>query len=490
MVPQAGHRRGQRRSSKIWKTFLARGLILLGVMHVVRSMSSRSAKLKLLECGYPGITRVDCELLGCQFNTDRSCSTLELSKPTYYTCNVDYSTRSNCGYPSITEKSCIALQCCFQSSECYFPGAIVPSISSPTEQQLKPLFSIIVTCYGNDSDYLPNALRSVILQSYSRWEALVVDDGSPLRRCMEVANSFINGLPKQDAKKFRTYYKENGFIADARNYGIERAQGTFILPVDADDYLGPTFLFEAERALQHDSDLELLYADQYFFGVKTSAPHWFLWKNMRLKSALQRGPLPVTTVYTKNLWLRVGGYKLDMIFGNEDYNFWLEVLSTFPKYRKLPSISSWYRQKASSMHEDLEYKKLGLPMLRTHQAFFFSEQQVSADLATIFCYLHNSNNTHRLDFAMSKQPESCPAWLWSALQQLSLGHTKRAKLLSERGLALCHQDMKSHRVREYMTIITTLDVETKSFRSNLLCRDFSSECSLCEQIFQRHFKIL
>ena len=53
-------------------------------------------------------------------------------------------------------------------------------------------------------------------------------------------------------------------------------------------------------------------------------------------------------------------------------------------------------------------------------------------------------NTHRLDFAMSKQPESVQrgCGLHYAVEPR---HTKRAKLLSERGLALCHQDMKSHR---------------------------------------------
>ena len=322
MSARGFHLRRQRHSSKIRKKNTAYGLIVsLLVILSIGTINHRSIEFETLECGYPGISRVECELLGCDFNADLSCRSPQPMKPTGFTCSIDLSKRSNCGYPLITEEACTNLQCCFQNFTCYFPGAVVPQFPSITEQRIGPMFSIILACYAKDAEFLPNALQSVVLQSYRHWEAIVVDDGSAQHECMEVADSFIGRLSLQHSKQFRTLYKKNGFIADARNYAIERAAGTFILPVDADDYLGPTFLSEAVHALQQDSDLELLYADQYFFGVKTSCPHWYLWKNMRLQSALERGPLPVTTIYTKDLWLRVGGYKLDMIFGNETIIF-------------------------------------------------------------------------------------------------------------------------------------------------------------------------
>lgn len=448
-----------------------------------------SANSGTFECGYEGITEFECTLLGCTLHSDFSCrDTTENNPRGYFSCSSDLSERSDCGYPNISEDACSELSCCFRDSACFFPKAgegveIVPSIFREAKG---PLFSIVLTCYGNDANFISNALRSITSQSYTVWEAVVVDDGSPNRDCVKASQEIISHLSKSEKRKFSVVFKENGFIADARNYGIARSRGKYILPVDADDYLSPNFLAEAARALRNDTGIELLYADQFFFGIPSTAPHWYLWKNMRLQSALKRGPLPVTTIYTKDLWTRVGGYKMDMIFGNEDYNYWLDILSTFPKSKRIPGISSWYRLKAVSMSKEADYKVLALPMLRTHQATFFSHDQIVADLAKIFCYLHNSRHFYRLKYAIERQPESCPGWLWYALNELSIGNVKVAQEIISTGLSQCESTRKSYVIRQFMEkLVYRISMRTRWCRYVAVkCNEFDSVCSSCEKAFK------
>ena len=73
-----------------------------------------------------------------------------------------------------------------------------------------------------------HVLLSILEKKY---EAVVVDDGSPEQTCVKASQEFISDLSKSDSGKFSVVFKENGFIADARNYGIARTRGKYILPV-------------------------------------------------------------------------------------------------------------------------------------------------------------------------------------------------------------------------------------------------------------------
>ena len=90
--------------------------------------------------------------------------------------------------------------------------------------------SIIVPCY-NQAQYLPEALQSVLDQTYPHWECLIVDDDSP-DNTQEVAQEWVN----KDSR-FLYFKKQNGGVSSSRNLGIEKASGAFIQFLDADDLL-------------------------------------------------------------------------------------------------------------------------------------------------------------------------------------------------------------------------------------------------------------
>lgn len=94
----------------------------------------------------------------------------------------------------------------------------------------RPSVSIAVPVY-NAEKYLRQCLDSVLSQSFSDWECILVDDGSSdgsAHICDEYAN--------KDAR-FRVFHKENAGVSSARNFGIEVASGEYLIFLDSDDFL-------------------------------------------------------------------------------------------------------------------------------------------------------------------------------------------------------------------------------------------------------------
>ncbi len=99
-----------------------------------------------------------------------------------------------------------------------------------------PKVSVIIPCY-NQAEYLQSALASVFCQSFTDWEAIVVNDGST-DDTVEIAAGFFAKFPDCNWKLID---QKNAGLTSARNAGIEAAVGEYILPLDADDMISPVF---------------------------------------------------------------------------------------------------------------------------------------------------------------------------------------------------------------------------------------------------------
>ncbi|UMQ40262.1 glycosyltransferase family 2 protein [Chryseobacterium sp. Y16C] len=177
-----------------------------------------------------------------------------------------------------------------------------------------PKISIIVPCY-NQAQYLDECLLSVLEQSYTDWECIVVDDGSP-DNTEETAQKWI-----EKDSRFKYLKKENGGVSSARNFGIENANGEWILPLDGDDKIGNQYL---ELASNNFHNADLIYCDGQFFGSST--------ENMNLPEfnpflILFENQIFCTTFFKKNDWKLIGGFDETMHLGYEDWDFWLSFIS-------------------------------------------------------------------------------------------------------------------------------------------------------------------
>ena len=105
------------------------------------------------------------------------------------------------------------------------------------------LISIIVPVYKVEK-YLEKCVKSILKQTYTNLEIILVDDGSP-DKCGQLCDE----LAKTD-DRIIVFHKENGGLSDARNYGVERANGEYIGFVDSDDYIHECMYKELYEAIK------------------------------------------------------------------------------------------------------------------------------------------------------------------------------------------------------------------------------------------------
>lgn len=108
-------------------------------------------------------------------------------------------------------------------------------------------FSIIVPIY-NVEKYLAKCIDSLLAQTFSDFEILLINDGSP-----DNSQAIIDHYAAQYPHKIKAFLKENGGLSDARNFGIARAGGEYLLFVDSDDYLAPDSLELLHREIQQNT---------------------------------------------------------------------------------------------------------------------------------------------------------------------------------------------------------------------------------------------
>lgn len=109
---------------------------------------------------------------------------------------------------------------------------------------MNPLISIIVPIY-NIECYLGTCIESIIKQTYTNLEIILVDDGSP-DRCSEICDLYA----KKDSR-IRVIHKSNGGLVSARKAGLAAATGIYVGYVDGDDWIGPGFIEVLYCAIQN-----------------------------------------------------------------------------------------------------------------------------------------------------------------------------------------------------------------------------------------------
>lgn len=112
------------------------------------------------------------------------------------------------------------------------------------------MISIIVPVY-NAEQYLHRCIDSILAQSYTDFELLLIDDGS------KDASGDICDEYAAKGTRVRVFHKENGGVSSARNLGLDNAQGEYITFCDADDYVSEDWLAAYSEAIASNVDLAI-----------------------------------------------------------------------------------------------------------------------------------------------------------------------------------------------------------------------------------------
>ena len=229
--------------------------------------------------------------------------------------------------------------------------------------------SIIVPCY-NQAQYLPETLQSVLDQDYIDWECIIVNDGSP-DNTDDIAQEWI----KKDSR-FLYFKKENEGVSKARNFGISHAKGEYILPLDGDDIILPSYISEAIQVIGNNPDVKLVYPRVMLFGAengKFDLPDYsydrLLFENMIINAG----------VFRREDFLKTKGYDENMKFGCEDWDFWITFLSPDDKVVRLDFYLFYYRTKEKSRNADIQttkgYKeKIYWQLFKNHEELYMQQE--------------------------------------------------------------------------------------------------------------------
>lgn len=131
------------------------------------------------------------------------------------------------------------------------------------------LISVIVPVY-NVEEYLKQCLDSILEQTFSNYEVILVNDGST-----DSSGLICQEYAEKDSR-IRYFEKENGGLSDARNYGIEQAQGEYLTFVDSDDFLDKMHLNVLYTALVNNNvDISIVNYANYQTSNATFYLHTF-----------------------------------------------------------------------------------------------------------------------------------------------------------------------------------------------------------------------
>ena len=117
---------------------------------------------------------------------------------------------------------------------------------------VSPKVSVIVPVYKVEK-YLPECIDSILAQTFTDFELILVDDGSP-----DNSGKICDDYATRDSR-IRVFHKENGGVSSARNFGIDNARGEWIALMDGDDSWLPRHLENIFRATVEFPDVKVFY---------------------------------------------------------------------------------------------------------------------------------------------------------------------------------------------------------------------------------------
>lgn len=227
---------------------------------------------------------------------------------------------------------------------------------------------VVIPCY-EQAGFLPDTVASVCAQTYHELEIVVVDDGSP-DDTAEVTERLAAAHPNRAIRLLR---QANQGLAPSRNRGIEASSAEYVLPLDADDLIGPAFIEACVRELDARPDVSIAYGSLRYFGEidEFHAPSEYD------LVALTHGNLfPCTALYRRRAWAEVGGYD-EGLTSYEDWDFWLGCGERGHLGVYVPRPVFYYRKRKGSMLVEHAYKRdqtLKAKLVLNHPVLFSPQQ--------------------------------------------------------------------------------------------------------------------
>jgi len=205
--------------------------------------------------------------------------------------------------------------------------------------------TIYMPCF-NYGKYIEKAIESVINQTLSDWELLIINDGST-----DNTSIILERFKKH--KKIRIIDQENKGLTVTNNIALRLSNGKYIMRLDPDDYLDENALIVMTSTLDTKQDIGLVYPDYYH--VNENGDIIELVRREKIEEEVQILDLPAhgaCTMFRKEVLLQIGGYSEE--FSCQDgYELWLRFIQKYSPYNvNIPLF--YYRKHNESLTNNTE----------------------------------------------------------------------------------------------------------------------------------------
>ena len=250
-----------------------------------------------------------------------------------------------------------------------------------------PKVSVVIPAY-DVSSYIGETLDSVLNQTYSDYETIVINDGSPDKIQLEEAlKPYFDHIIYIE--------QENGGASKARNTGIDEAKGAYIAFLDGDDLWFPTYLDSQLSALE-DKKSDMIYSDALLFGSVQNESETYMLKapssgEVNAESLISASCNVATsgTVIKKEKLLEHGLFDENLPpVGIEDFELWFRLAKNNVKICYQKKVLLKYRVRSSSLSgsnvERAKRNVIGLQCIDEKHELTQSETQVLSKQINIY----------------------------------------------------------------------------------------------------------
>lgn len=201
----------------------------------------------------------------------------------------------------------------------------------------KPIISVVIPFY-NSGKYIEQTIITVLNQTFPYYEVLIVDDGSK----DEASLKKLEEIEKMDTR-IKVFHKHNEGLAATRDFGARHSSECtkYLMFLDDDDLIEPTFFECAYWTLETNKEASWAYADSVGFGTME-----YTWNKYFNSDKLKKVNELISEAFVrKSDFNEVKGYELREKAVNEDWNFWLKLLSKGKYPVHMSFYGQWYRRK-------------------------------------------------------------------------------------------------------------------------------------------------
>lgn len=189
-------------------------------------------------------------------------------------------------------------------------------------------FSVIIPLF-NKEDFIEKTLKSVLSQSFTDFEVIIINDGSTDKSEEKVL--------KFKDKRIQYFFKKNEGVAATRNFGIEKAQSNYITFIDADDFWYPNFLEVMFENIQRFPDLKVFSgAIEFEISKKVIPSSYSIIKTAEseivnyFEASLKETVICTScAVFDKRIFEKIGTFDIQLKNG-EDTDLWIRLGLLYP----------------------------------------------------------------------------------------------------------------------------------------------------------------